>query len=63
MQNNHHDINDDDWACIEHLLPGRVGGQGGVGKNNRLFIDAIRYLAKTSVAWSDLPYFYGNLTA
>lgn len=55
-----HDISDDRWVKIEHLLPGRPGHLGGVARNNRLFINAILYVAKTGVAWRDLPSEYGN---
>jgi transposase len=45
-----HDIGDDHWSRIAHLLPGQAGGHGGVGNNTRLFLNAIRYLAKTDTA-------------
>lgn len=63
MQNSRHDISEEDWGRIEHILPGRAGGHVGVGKDNRLFINAIRYLAKTGIAWRDLPYCYGNFNS
>lgn len=55
-----HDISDDHWNRIAHLLPGRAGGHGGVGNDARLFVNAIRYLAKTGIAWADLPACYGK---
>ena len=55
-----HDISDADWDRIESLLPGRPGQHGGVGNDNRLFVDAIRYLAKTGIAWADLPTHFGK---
>lgn len=55
-----HDISDDHWNRIVHLLPGQVGGHGGVGNDTRLFINAIRYLAKTGIAWADLPTCFGK---
>lgn len=55
-----HDICDDHWNRIAHLLPGQVGGHGGVGNDTRLFVNAIRYLAKTGIAWADLPTCYGK---
>ena len=54
-----HDISDAHWNRIAHLLPGQAGGHGGVAKDNRLFINAIRYLAKTGIAWADLPTCFG----
>ena len=50
-----HDLSDDHWDRIRHLLPGQSGGHGGVGDDTRLFVDVIRYLAKTGIAWADLP--------
>ena len=55
-----HDISDDHWSRIAHLLPGQAGGHGGVGNDTRLFVDAIRYLARTGIAWADLPTCYGR---
>ena len=55
-----HDLSDADWDRIQDLLPGRPGQHGGVGNDNRLFVDAIRYLAKTGIAWADLPTHFGK---
>ena len=55
-----HDISDDHWNRIQHLLPGQAGQHGGVGNDNRLFLNAIRYLAKTGIAWADLPTCFGK---
>ena len=55
-----HDLSDADWDRIEPLIPGRVGHHGGVGEDNRRFVDAVRYLAKTGIAWADLPTCYGK---
>jgi len=43
-----HDISDDRWNRITHLLPGQAGQHGGVGNDTRLFLDAIRYLLHRS---------------
>ena len=50
-----HDLSDAEWDRIEPLIPGRAGGHGGVGEDNRRFVNAVRYLAKTGIAWADLP--------
>jgi transposase len=55
-----HEISDEAWARIEHLLPGRPGGHGGVAKDNKLFINAIFYIAKTGCPWRDLPEKFGK---
>ena len=63
MQLSRHDIGDEEWTRIEPLLPGRPGGHGGVAADNRLFINAIRFLAKTGIAWRDLPFCYGKFNS
>jgi transposase len=55
-----HDITDDHWDRIQHLLPGQAGGHGGVGNDTRTFLNAVRYLAKTGIAWADLPACFGK---
>lgn len=55
-----HAISDEDFARIEHLLPGRPGDTGWVAADNRRFLDAILYVAKTGVPWRDLPDRFGN---
>jgi transposase len=50
-----HEIADDDWDRIKDLLPGRPGQHGGVAKDNRLFLDAVLWIAKTGAPWRDLP--------
>ena len=59
-----HDISDEDWAEIEHLLPGRPGSHGGgTAGDNRRFVNAIRYLARTGIAWRDLPCCSGDFSS
>jgi len=55
-----HAISDDDFARIDHLLPGRPGDAGWVAADNRRFIDAVLYVAKTGIPWRDLPDRFGN---
>jgi transposase len=55
-----HEIPDDKWLKIEGLLPGRRGGHGGVAKDNRNFINAVWYVAKTGIPWRDLPERFGK---
>ena len=55
-----HAISDDDYARIDHLLPGRPGDTGWVAADNRLFIDAVLYVAKTGIPWRDRPERFGN---
>ena len=55
-----HAISDDDWARIKDLLPGLPGQHGKVAKDNRLFIDAVLWIARTGAPWRDLPERFGN---
>ena len=54
-----HAIADEDWGRIERLLPGRKGAPGRNAKDNRLFMDAVLWIAKTGVPWRDLPERFG----
>jgi transposase len=55
-----HAISDQDWERIKDLLPGKAGDPGVTARDNRLFIDAVLWIAKTSAAWRDLPERFGN---
>ena len=55
-----HELTDEQWARLEGLLPGRRGGHGGVARDNRLFMNAVWYVAKTGVPWRDLPERFGK---
>jgi transposase len=54
-----HAITDEQWALIEHLLPGQGIEPGRVAEDNRLFIDAVFWIAKTGAPWRDLPERFG----
>src|SRR5262245_66635611 len=55
-----HAISDADWDRIKDLLPGQPGQHGGVARDNRRFIDAVLYVARTGIPWEDLPERFGN---
>src|SRR5215207_8828478 len=55
-----HAISDADWDRITHLLPGQRGQHGGVAKDNRRFLDAVLYVARTGIPWEDLPARLGH---
>ena len=55
-----HEISDGHWDRIKGLLPGRAGDPGVTAKDNRLFINAVLWIAKTGVPWRDLPERFGN---
>ncbi len=55
-----HELSDEQWAQIEPLLPGRNDNPGRSGENNRRFVDAVVWIAKTGAPWGDLPERFGN---
>lgn len=55
-----HEITDSAWDRIEHLLPGRAGDVGVTAADNRLFINAVYWIAKTGAPWRDLPARFGQ---
>ncbi|MDR0234268.1 MAG: IS5 family transposase, partial [Zoogloeaceae bacterium] len=55
-----HDISDKTWEKIEPHLPGRSGSWGGVGEDNRLFVNAVFRIMRTGAPWRDLPPDYGG---
>ena len=55
-----HAISDADWDRIKDFLPGRPGQTGWLAADNRRFIDAVLWIAKTGAPWRDLPERFGN---
>lgn len=55
-----HEINDEQWDKIKDLLPGKPGDPGVTAKDNRLFINAVFWIAKTGAPWRDLPERFGH---
>ena len=55
-----HSLRDDQWELIKDALPGKAGDIGRTAVDNRLFIDAVMWIAKTGAPWRDLPEQYGK---
>ncbi len=53
-------LRDDQWARIEPLLQGKAGDRGRTGADNRLFVEAVLWIARTGVPWRDLPAEFGT---
>ena len=53
-------LRDDQWARMEHLLPGRAGHVGGTARDNRLFVEAVLYRYRAGIPWRDLPERFGG---
>lgn len=48
------------WNRIADLLPGKPTDKGGRAADNRCFVEAILYVARTGCPWRDLPKEFGN---
>ncbi len=48
-------LRDDQWERIEALLPGKAGDCGVTATDNRKFIEAVLWIARTGSPWRDLP--------
>jgi transposase len=53
-------VTDEQWPRLQHLLPGRRGQPGRPAQDNRLFLDAVLWGARTGAPWRDLPERFGN---
>lgn len=53
-------LNDEQWARIEPFVPGGRKGRRGPRTNNRRFVDALIWMARSGGRWRDLPERYGN---
>ena len=53
-------LRDDQWQRIEGLLPGKSGDPGVTAGDNRRFVEAVLWIARTGAPWRDLPDAFGN---
>src|SRR5262249_28955164 len=54
-----HEISDEQWAAIKGVLPGKAGDPGRRAADNRLFVNAVFWIARTGSPWRDLPERFG----
>lgn len=55
-----HEITDEQWNKIKDLLPGKPGDPGRTAEDNRRFINAVFWIARTGAPWRDLPERFGQ---
>lgn len=60
MSKRRHELSDEQWDRIKDLLPGQPGKRGDNGKDNRRFLNAVFWIAKTGAPWRDLPERLGD---
>lgn len=53
-------LSDAQWARLSPLMPGGCKGKRGPRTNNRLFMDAIFWMARSGARWRDLPERFGD---
>lgn len=53
------ELRDDQWNRIKDLLPGKKSDPGRTSKDNRLFVDAVLWIARTGAHWRELPEQFG----
>jgi transposase len=53
-------LRDDQWERIKDLLPGKARDRGVTARDNRRFVEAVLWIARTGSPWRDLPECYGH---
>jgi putative transposase len=54
------ELSDRVWALMEPHLPGKASDPGRSGRDNRLFVEAILWLARSGAHWRVLPSEFGK---
>ena len=55
-----YELSDAQWEAIRDELPGKAGDPGRTAEDNRLFVNAVLYVARTGIPWPDLPERFGR---
>ena len=53
-------LSDTQWRRVAPLLPGKPGDPGRSAGDNRLFLEAVLWIARTGSPWRDLHAEFGN---
>ena len=53
-------LTDAQWAKMEPHCLGKPGDPGRTGGDNRLFLEAVLWIARTGSPWRDLPPVFGK---
>lgn len=56
-------LNDAQWERVAPLLPGKAGDPGRTAVDNRLFLEAVLWIARVGAPWRDLRETFGNWNA
>jgi transposase len=52
-------LRNDQFERIAALLPGKASDPGRTAADNRLFVEAVLWIARTGSPWRDLPHHFG----
>jgi transposase len=55
-----YELTDQQYKRIEPLLSGKPGDPGRNAEDNRRFINAVYWIARTGAPWADLPERFGK---
>jgi len=55
-------LTDEQWARIAPLMPGGCKGKRGPRSNNRRFMEAVLWMARSGGRWKDLPERFGKVS-
>ena len=53
-------LSDASWARMKPHITGDGRGRGAVGRDNRMFIEGVLWVARTGAPWRDLPAMFGE---
>ncbi len=53
-------LTDAQWKKMEPVCLGKPTDPGRTGGNNRLFVEAVLWIARTGSPWRDLPLLFGK---
>lgn len=55
-----YELNEQQWARIADLLPGKSTDPGRTARDNRLFVNGVLWVLRSGAHWQDLPERYGK---
>ena len=55
-----YELNDQLWARIADMLPGKKSDPGRTAKDNRLFVNGVLWVLRSGAQWDESPERYGK---
>jgi transposase len=53
-------LSDEQWERVAPHLPGKIGDPGRSAADNRMFLEAVLWIARVGAPWRDLPPTFGK---